>query len=384
LNALKNKTELMVDLAFHASLTGNRNIAKQVIEMKKEVDNLELQFSVNLAHACRFFYAAKELVVLGWVAHALGRISDAASEIASLAIRKLTVPVKDVYRSEEVVFEVKVHPNSSLVDTKIEKVVEAVGIFTVLSITREGKTHFHIRKTEKLRASDVLVVRGNVDVARKLRELCLEPTKVEVGWPAEVYIVVRERLHELKNLAEALIDLSLTALLLNSREVAERVVEFGAHIDNLEDNMKKEVVGSNKLTVEEKLSLIELIANLDALSDAATEIAKLVQRGLESETLVQILGESEERISVFKAGKHVGKTLAQLGLKDKAVIPLVVKRGDEWIVMPPYEKMKLKEGDVLVVKYPADSATFIDSLLREEEREDLIEEIREIEGFIEG
>ena len=74
-----------------------------------------------------------------------------------------------------------------------------------------------------------------------------------------------------------------------------------------------------------------------------------------------------------------GFTLKDLGYVEKGITILAVRRGDEWYIMPPYSSFRVKEGDILIVKYSMESKELIDELEKEEDREEIIEEIQEEE-----
>jgi len=166
---------------------------------------------------------------------------------------------------------------------------------------------------------------------------------------------IRGLLVELKNIAEFMVDLAYTALLTNSRELAEEVERLEEYIDELHTRYEMAVLELAKQSEKpaEFLGTLRVGLAVEALADAAKEMVQPVLRGDEPhEIFVMAMSEAEEaigRISIEERSSLAGKSLSELGAKGPPVTIIAIRRGGSWILHPG-EDVKLHPGDVLVVK----------------------------------
>ncbi|MEM2970361.1 MAG: PhoU domain-containing protein, partial [Candidatus Bathyarchaeia archaeon] len=99
-----------------------------------------------------------------------------------------------------------------------------------------------------------------------------------------------ERLAELKDTSELMIDLAYSSLLLNSKELAEEVQKLEEYVDKLHTDFELLVLSSGFKKEEAKgfLGLIRLGVVAEKIADAAAEIAEVVLRGIEPHPVLKL------------------------------------------------------------------------------------------------
>lgn len=162
-----------------------------------------------------------------------------------------------------------------------------------------------------------------------------------------------KRFVELKDTSELMIDLAYSALLLDSKELAEEVQRLEEYVDKLHTEFELLVLSSGFKREEAKgfLGLVRLGVVTEKIADAAAQIAEVVLRGVETHPVLKLaIKEAEETITYVQVAEK--SPLANKILKD-AKIPeetgmwvLAIKRGDKCI--RPKPETKIQVGDVLI------------------------------------
>jgi uncharacterized protein with PhoU and TrkA domain len=162
-----------------------------------------------------------------------------------------------------------------------------------------------------------------------------------------------ERLVELKDTSELMIDLAYSSLLLNSRELAEEVQRLEEHVDKLHTDFELLVLQSEFKKDEAKgfLGLIRLGVAAEKIADAAAQISEVVLRGIEPHPVLQLsIREAEETVAyvpVTKDSQLVDKTLAEARIPEETGMwILAIRRGNKTI--RPKPDSKIEAGDVLI------------------------------------
>jgi len=164
---------------------------------------------------------------------------------------------------------------------------------------------------------------------------------------------ITNRLVELKDTSELMMDLAYSSVLLNSRELAEEVQELEERVDSLHTEFELLVLSSGFKPEESKdfLGLIRLGVVAERIADAAAEISEVVLRGLKPHHVLKlVIEEAEEtvtRVQVAKKSSLVGKRLRDIQLPEETGMwVLVVRRGKKWL--RPQPNTVIKVGDVLI------------------------------------
>ncbi|NIR87647.1 hypothetical protein GWO13_08860 [Candidatus Bathyarchaeota archaeon] len=164
---------------------------------------------------------------------------------------------------------------------------------------------------------------------------------------------IANKLVELKDTSELMMDLAYSSVLMNSRELAEEVQELEEHVDNLHTEFELLVLSSGFKSEESKdfLGLIRLGVVAERIADAAAEISEVVLRGLEPHPVLKlVIEEAEEtvtRVQVAKKSSLVGKSLRDAQLPEETGMwVLAIRRRKKWL--RPRPNSIIKAGDLLI------------------------------------
>jgi len=176
-----------------------------------------------------------------------------------------------------------------------------------------------------------------------------------------------ERLVELKDTSELMIDLAYSSLLLNNRELAEEVQRLEERVDKLHTDFELLVLKSEFKKEEAKgfLGLIRLGVATEKIADAAAQISEVVLRGIEPHPVLQLsIKEAEETVvyvPVTKNSQLVDKTLVEARIPEETGMwILAIRRGNKYV--RPKPDSKIEAGDVLIASGYADGVESLKKL----------------------
>lgn len=169
----------------------------------------------------------------------------------------------------------------------------------------------------------------------------------------ELFEQITRDLVELKDKSEMMMDLAYSALLLNSRYLAEEVLLLENIMDKLDTEFELKVLSAVCNPEEAKgfLGLLRLGSVTERIADAASEIAEVVLRGREPHPILRIViedaNETVEREIVSSESTLNGKTLREARVAEETGMwVLVIRRGNKW--MRPKPDTILIEGDIVI------------------------------------
>ncbi len=173
-------------------------------------------------------------------------------------------------------------------------------------------------------------------------------------------VSVKELLAEMKDTAELLIDLSYSAVLLGSDEVAQEVVALEEKMDVLQMRARMSILmaARSPSDAESLAPVLGIVGAAEKISDAAGDIAKVVLEdiGLPDEmraALPEAL-ETLVRAEMTADSPLVGESLGELNLEtETGVRVLAIRRAENWLLNPTAETM-LQTGDVVLFRGPED------------------------------
>lgn len=170
---------------------------------------------------------------------------------------------------------------------------------------------------------------------------------------SESFREIVEKFVELKNTSELMIDLSYSALLLNSRELAEEVQKLEEYVDKLHTEYEMAVLLSRFREEEAKgiLGLIRLGVVTEEIADAAAEIAEVVLRGIEPHPVMKLVIEEADEtvtyVNVSDDSSLVKKTIREARIREETGMwILAIKRGEKYI--RPKPDLEINAGDVII------------------------------------
>jgi len=173
---IKDKSELMVDLAYSSLLYDNKTIAKEVYDLEDFIDslykNLQRQTLENVENKKLSINDALTVLRL---AEAGEQIADAAQEIADVELRDVELhPIlKMSIRESDVVFSrVQVNENSILSNKTLGELKLASETGMVVIAMRHGdKWLYGPTKNTKIDSGDILFAKGPEDAEKHLINL---------------------------------------------------------------------------------------------------------------------------------------------------------------------------------------------------------------------
>lgn len=157
----------------------------------------------------------------------------------------------------------------------------------------------------------------------------------------------------LKNTSELMIDIAYSALLLNSRYLAEVTINMEERMDRLHIDFQKEVLSRTEEETDPKelIGIIRMGNVTERIADAASEIAEVVLRGVEPHPvlgmMIQDAEETVERVVVGSDSPVVGKTLKEAQVAEETGMWIFyIRRNDHWMRAKP--STRLEPGDLVV------------------------------------
>lgn len=370
---MKDTAELLIDLSYSAVLLGSDDVAAEVLELESKMAVLEMRARMSLLMACRSTDDAESLApVLGMVG-AAEKISDAAADIAKVVLEDIGLP--DSMRAAlpeaiETLVRATIAEDSPLAGETLGALnLETDTGVRVLAIRRQGSWLFNPDRETRLLAGDVVLFRGPEDaVADSYRDAtgeAYEPPELPGDGIQDLERAV-DSIVVMKDMGELAVDLAYGAVLFDSQEVAEEVVELEAEVDALQSRFEVWVLRA-AADLDDPVSLrglVHLARSTEVISDAAQEISEGVLRGLSTHPVVaEAVRESDEvivRTTVAAGSDLAGTTIGDAGVKTTTGMRIIAIRragqsartgraDADWVVSPGPET-PLQAGDILIAK----------------------------------
>jgi uncharacterized protein with PhoU and TrkA domain len=174
-------------------------------------------------------------------------------------------------------------------------------------------------------------------------------------------VSVKEVLAEMKDTAELLIDLSYSAVLLGSDDVAEEVIELESQMDvlQLRARMSLLMAARSPEDAETLAPVLGVVGAAEKISDAAGDIAKVVLEDIGlPDAMRAALPEAVEnlvRAEVAADAPLAGRRLGDLNLEtETGVRAIAIRRAGDWLTNPDADTA-LEAGDVVLFRGPEET-----------------------------
>jgi len=173
---IKDKSELMVDLAYSCLLYDNQRIAKEVYDLEDLIDDLyHLVQQKAVSSAAEGDLSVEDTLALLRLAHAGEMISDAAQEIADVVLRDVELhPIlKESLREADVVFtRVEVQEGSDMVGKTLGelRLASETGMM-IIAMRHKSRWLYGPNKNTVIDAEDIMFAKGPEDGEKHLMKL---------------------------------------------------------------------------------------------------------------------------------------------------------------------------------------------------------------------
>ena len=374
----KDASELMVDLAY-AALYYNE------VKLSHEVERLEERMAGDLRSlrmmamlAARSPEDAEGMAGVLWIADAIEKIGDAASDIGRVVEARLGIPDslrRDLRHADEITARVRIRADSPMIGRTLRDLsLPTESGMWVMAIRSGMDWEFDPGPEDVLSEGDVLLIRGPEEGVRPVRELAGAPPlpdspEDELPALSELDRAV-DILIELKDLAEAAVGLAYSSLLFNNRALAAEVGSLEARSDILHDELESWVLRAapEARDPDQLRGLLRLGQASETICDAARDLTWYVDHGEPLHPVVQLALEETEETgaeTVVEAGSLAeGKSLKDLKLEtETGMFVLGVQRGQRWIYRPR-ARFVLQAGDRLIAVGPEEGAEELERITR--------------------
>lgn len=172
LTEMKDISEVIVDLAYAALMFDSEDMANEVEDLERDMDDLKYAIRIKAMMAARTKEDAKQLSGLLQIANAADNISNAAADMVKLQ----EFPLEQrpflsfiLRESEEKIRTTHLSPDSDMVNNTIGELgIEAGTGMRIIAIKGRQGWIYDPEPDTKLRANDTLIARGTEDGYREL------------------------------------------------------------------------------------------------------------------------------------------------------------------------------------------------------------------------
>ena len=284
-----------------------------------------------------------------WIADAIERIGDAASDIARVVAARLGIPDAlrhDLRHADEMTARVKIRSDAPAAGRTLRdlSLPTETGMW-VMAIRSGMNWRFDPGPDDVVSEHDVLLVRGPEEGVNLVRELAGAAPLAQVQGDDAPALSELDRavdiLVEMKDLSEAAVGLAYSSLLFNNRSLAAEVGALEARSDILHDELESWVLRAapEARNPDELRGLLRLASASEYVCDSARDMTWYVEHGEPLHPVVQMaLEETEETFAetvVEEGSPAEGKSLRELRVEtETGMFVLAVQRGTRWTYRP--------------------------------------------------
>ncbi|MBY9010204.1 MAG: hypothetical protein KGD74_10100 [Candidatus Lokiarchaeota archaeon] len=370
---MKQKIDLMIDLAYSAIKFSSKEIADETSKIEKRIH--ELTFLLNLqiiqtqTGGFKEAKALEPIVVMGF---SIDKISDALADIARVVY--INSDISDFIQLfwdevPEPIVKITVNANCEFIGMK-RKEIHFRSKYGVDLIAIKRKDDWLFGKENEIQSNDTLIIKGELKPLKELKKLTYdsEAFSFDIGEikeesdfdlkNPEFYEEIKELKKDyvlITDISETMIELALAALFFNFYEVAEDVLEMESLMDGLNINFEKDLLNFTKLVNNPKIltGILRIIFSCELIADAAAHLAENILEGFLPHIILQKAIEETSEIVVretISADSYFkDKTYQQLqNQKYKRGFHIIaLKRKNKWIYSFTTDFL-FEEGDLLI------------------------------------
>jgi uncharacterized protein with PhoU and TrkA domain len=372
----KDAAELMVDLAYAAVFFDEEKLAREVERLEERMDGNLRRLRIMAMLAARSPEDAEGMAGVLWIADAIEKIGDAASDIGRVVGARLGIPDAlrpDLRHADEVSGRVKVREDAPATGRTLRDLSfpTETGVW-VMAIRSGMDWEFDPGPDDIVSEGDVLLVRGPEEGLNMIRELVGAPPLPVMPESDAPPLSELDRavdiLVEMKDLSEAAVGLAYSSLLFNNRALAAEVGTLEARSDILHDDLESWVLRAapEARNPDDLRGLLRLASASETICDAARDLTWYVEHGEPLHPVVQMALEETEETSaetvVERGSPADGHSLKELRLEtETGMFVLAVQRGARWTYRPR-AGFQLREGDRLISVGPEEGEEELQAL----------------------
>ena len=366
LSAAKDRSELMVDLAYASVYFDDPDMAEEVAELEEDMSGLVQSMRTICVLAVRSPREAEEMSSVLQVISAIERIANTAVDISQIVTRKVGIPaelIADLSEAEEVSHRVLVSEGSHMANRPLSalELPVATGL-RVMAVRRGRQWNIEVSGETILVPGDVLFLRGSPAGISRLRELAAAPEWRTPPLPEDPFVSDLDRavdvLVEMKNLSEVAVGLAYSALVLRDSGLAAEVAHLEERLDDMKNRLELWVLRSASGDIDPSplRGLLHLAEAAEDIGDQARQMVWLIDHADGVHPILSMaLGDSDEvvvQVPVAAGSRLDAATLtdAQLNVEPGFTV-LAIRRGGGYLYRPR-GRVRLLAGDELIARGP--------------------------------
>lgn len=171
---------------------------------------------------------------------------------------------------------------------------------------------------------------------------------------------VRELLTEMKDISDLIVDLAYSALIFDSKEMAEEVRGLEIKMDKLNYQIRlTAMIASRSLQHAESLTgILQIAEAAQHISDAAGDVVDLISEEIDTRPFLPfVLRNADEKfnaVRVFPESEIVGRTIADSNIETSTGTHIIaIKRRSGW-VFDPEPTSTMRGNDIAIIRGTAD------------------------------
>lgn len=360
--AMKDSSELIVDLAYSALLHNSDALAEEVLELEAQMDVLQMQARMNMLLAARTTDDAKQLAPVLGIIGAAEKISEAAGEIAGVVLGEEELPgairaalpeaMEVLARATLVASSPYEGRTLGAIDLETETGVRVIGL------RRDDEWVLTPGPETTLETGDVLVLRGaEPSLSAVYESVTGDPYTRPATADQNISDLTRavDTIVLMKNVSELSVDLAYASVLFDDTELAEEVHALEIEVDALQSRLEAWILQAAG-EVADPVSLrglLHLASSTELISDAALEITEGILRDIDTHPVIaESVRESDvavRRVPV-REGTFAGSTIEDVLEVSPGVSVIAIHRADDEWAFHPDTGETVAAGDVLLVR----------------------------------
>ncbi len=357
LREMKQKIDLMIDLAYSAIKFGSKEIADETTKIEKRIHELTFLLNLQITQTqTGGFKEAKRLEPIVVMGYSIDKISDALADIARVVyINSDISDFTQLFWDEvpEPIVKINVKEDCKLIGMNRQDVhFRSQHGVDLIAIKRNDNWLFD--KNNIIEKGDILIIKGELEPIKELKKLTLDKEEISFQIDEEEKEPefdlknpeIFDEIQELKkdyvlitDISETMIELALAALFFNSYEVAEDVIEMEALMDGLNINFEKNLLDFAHLvdSPRDLTGIMRIVFSCELIADAAAHLAETILEGFEPHVIIQKAIEETSEIVVretLSAESYFNsKTYDELQEQryKRGFHIIALKRKDKWI-----------------------------------------------------